>query len=397
MVKHIHISELKPGMQVVDPGLDWMAHPYLYMANVYIRSEEEVRRIVSEGYQEVYIDPERSVIIGEEEPSLAAEELSVASVASFLEPKVPFEEELEVASKTHDASVAYVRNFMREIRTGKLNMEPAGDVMDDIMESLDRNASALLSLSRLRRTDSYTYMHCVNVCVLSTLFARCQGKRTKDVFAAGMAGLFHDLGKSLISPNIVNAPRKLTNAERIIMNTHPTLGYEQMCDIPGMLTEVLTGTLQHHERYDGSGYPVGLSGNDISEIGRIIGVCDVYDALTSKRVYKDAMFPHRALGILYSGREKEHRTEDLVHFIRMMGVYPVGSLVKMQDGSIGVVSVVNNSHPTKPVVVMVRDPKGNPVPHVVRDLSEQDAPVIATGLPESMVDVDPSEVLGIKV
>lgn len=397
MMKRIPVSDLRPGMQVVHPGLDWVAYPYLYMADEYIDSEEAVCRIADEGYQDVYIDPERSAVIEESESPFSRATAQISSVASFLEPKVPFEEELEAASKTHDEGVAYVRNFMREIRTGKLNMESAGDVMADIMESLDRNASALLSLSRLRRTDSYTYMHCVNVSVLSTLFAKCQGKSKKEIFAAGMAGLFHDLGKSLISPNIVNAPRKLTNAERVIMNTHPTLGYEQMCDIPGMLTEVLTGTLQHHERYDGSGYPAGLSGNDISEIGRIIGVCDVYDALTSKRVYKEAMFPHRALGILYSGRDKEHRTEDLVHFIRMMGIYPVGSVVKMEDGSIGVVSVVNNSQPTKPVVIMVRDPNGAKIPQEVCDLSEQDAHVIATGLSESATDVNPAEVLGIDV
>lgn len=396
MLKQINISELKPGMQVVNPGLDWIAHPYLYMADEYIDNAGQIRRIAEEGYQEVYIDLSRSISLVDTSAPTAERGTRSGSIAAILEPKVPFDEELKAASRTHDEAVGYVRSFMRDIRTGRLNPDPAGEVVNDIMDSLDRNASALLSLSRLRRTDSYTYMHCVNVCVLTTLFARCQGKSSKDVYAAGMAGLFHDLGKSLISPHIVNAPRKLTNAERIVMNTHPQLGYEQMCDIPGMLTEVLTGSLHHHEKFDGSGYPLGLSGNDISEAGRMVGVSDIYDALTSKRVYKEAMYPHRALGILYNMRNKEHRSEDIIHFIRMMGIYPVGSLVEMEDGTIGVVSVVNNSQPTKPVVIMVRDPAGGVIKQKTVDLTDEGAPVIARGLAEESCGVDPAEVLGIK-
>lgn len=396
MLKHISVSDLKPGMQVVDPGLDWISHPYLYMADVFIDSEESIRRIVDEGYQEVYIDPERSAGTKEEAPRKTEEDVSAATIAAILEPKVAFEEELEAAEKTHDIGVAYVRDFMRDMRAGKLDMEPAGEVVNDIMDSLDRNASALLSLSRLRRKDSYTYMHCVNVCVLTSLFARCQGKNAKEVYTAGMAGLFHDLGKSLISPNIVNAPRKLTNAEWAVMTQHPKLGYDQMCNIPGMLDDVLTGALQHHEKFNGAGYPLGIAGDAISEAGRMVGVADIFDALTSKRVYKEAMYPHKALGIMYNMREKEHRSEDLVHFIRMVGIYPVGSVVKMEDGSIGVVSVVNNSLPSKPVVIMVLDPQGKRIPGKKElDLTAPGSPVIATGLAEATSGVNPAEVLGI--
>ena len=396
-MKHIHISELKPGMRVINPGLNWMTHPYLYMADVLIESEEAIRKLISEGYQEVYIDPERSKIAVQPPSSMTADSSIARPVgAPSLQPKVSLEEEMLSASSVHDDSVQYVRNFMRDMRSGKLNMEPATGIMERITDSLERNADALVSLSRLRRTDSYTYMHCVNVAVLTALFARHQGKSRDQVFASGLAGLFHDLGKSLVPATILNAPRKLNTVERGVMNEHPRKGYDQLTAVPGIRPEVLLGALHHHEKFNGTGYPQGLKGKDVSEIGFMVGVADIYDALTSKRVYKEAMFPHRALGIMYEMRNKDLPTGVLVHFIRMLGVYPIGSVVRMNDGSSGVVSVTNPEQPIRPVVSIVRDSAGKDMPLRICDLAGQTCSLeIDNCLSPESTGIDPSDVLGL--
>ena len=384
-------------MRVVNPGLDWMTHPYLYMADTVIESEEAVQTLIEEGYQEVYIDPARSERAAPPVLSMAADQSIVSSAgAPTLRPKVSLEEEMLSAASVHDDSVLYVRSFMRDMRSGKLNMEPAAAIMERITDSLERNADALVSLSRLRRTDSYTYMHCVNVAVLSSLFARHQGKSREEIFTYGLAGLFHDLGKSMVPPTILNAPRKLSRVELGVMNEHPRKGYEQLAHVPGIRPEVLLGALHHHEKYNGTGYPQRLAGKDVSEIGFTVGVADIYDALTSKRVYKEAMFPHRALGIMYEMRDKDLPTGVLVHFIRMMGVYPVGSVVEMSDGSRGVVSVSNAEQPVKPVVSLVRNPIGKPMPLRTCDLATSACGLeIKRCIAPETTDIDPGSVLNL--
>lgn len=395
MLKHISISQLRPGMYVVDPGLDWMENPYLFMKDMYVDSPAAVTEIIEQGYLEVYIDLARCDCAPLPAPISTDRNVTGAEQKPLLAPTVPFEEELREAIKVHDESVKYARNFMRDIRSGKLSMGMAAEAMDGIMGSLERNANALLSLSRLRHSDSYTYVHCVNVCVFSTMFARCHGQDLDRIFVAGLAGMFHDLGKGLIPTSILNAPRKLTKEEEQIMRSHPELGYKELSQVPGIEDDVLLGALHHHEKHNGAGYPNRLEGEQISSIGRIVAVADVYDALTSKRVYKDAMYPHRALGIMYEMRDKDLEYATVARFIRMMGVYPVGSVVCLDDGFFAVVCACSPEHPSKPVVRIVMDSKRQKLPPQDVDLSVHGAPAVAQCISPEQAGIDPSVVLGI--
>ena len=398
VLKHLHISELKPGMHVADPGIDWKTRPYLYCADEHISSMEQVRKIIEQGFQEVYIDLDRSDPVDAPPPLSAGEEFDKVTGTLSFKPTVSLDEELPKAVKVHDASVVYARRFMNDMRAGKVNMTYATQSMENILGSLERNADALVSLSRLHQTDSYTYTHCVNVCIFATLFSRYRGADSNAIFAAGLAGMFHDLGKALVPLQILNAPRKLSDAEFAVMKAHPVLGYEQLASVPGILPEVLLGTMQHHEKINGTGYPQGLSGKDISDIGRMVGVADVYDALTSKRPYKTAMYPHKALGIMYEMRDKDLDSEYLAQFIRMVGVYPVGSVVEMEDGSMGVVTASNDEMPLKPTVTIVRNPDGKAIPSRIYNLaSDKDAPGIARCIPSELTDIQPAQVLGMSV
>ncbi|MDR3175476.1 MAG: HD-GYP domain-containing protein [Desulfovibrio sp.] len=394
-LRHVHVAELKPGMYVVDAGITWASRPYLYMKEGLVATEEQARRIADEGYLEAYIDPARSTRDFEVTPFKETFNLERAGEPYLFKPRVPLAEEVSAAAEVHDDTVGYVRNFMDDIRTGKLDMSPAFDFMGKIMESMERNVNAMLSLCRLRRVDSYTYMHCVNVSVFTSMFARYQGMSEKEVLSLGLSGLFHDLGKALIPAQILNAPRKLSPQERLIMNSHPTLGYEQIKDIQGIIPEVPLGMLHHHEKYNGGGYPSSLSGDAISKTGYIIALADVYDALTSRRVYKDGMTPHQALGIMYEEMlGKDLHPELLNKFIKMLGVYPIGSVVEMSDGSWGVVSGCNVNAPIRPVVTLIRDAKGHALPETEVDLSAADARLsIKRCVPAETADIKPAQVL----
>jgi HD-GYP domain-containing protein (c-di-GMP phosphodiesterase class II) len=391
MIRNLRVSELKPGMFIIDPGIDWTQRPYLYAANMLLKSEGDIKQIEEQGYQEVYVDFSRSAT-----PAFG-KEFSDRESVSLPGPKVSLEEELPAARKVHDESVGYARKFMTDMRNGKVNVSSATETVEGIMESLERNADALLSLCRLRSVDSYTHMHCVNVSVLTTVFSRYIGEKTDGIFHSGFAGLFHDLGKALIPQNILNAPRKLNNAEFAAMRQHPQLGFDQLASLPGIPSAVLEGALQHHEKHDGSGYPNGISGEAISSIGRVVGVADVYDALSSERPYKKAMTAHKALGIMYQISGKEFDPAYLARFIRMMGVYPVGSVVELEDGWKGVVSMSNPESPAKPTVRLVLDAEGKPVRHEDRNLADGDASPIraclAVGDPGG---IDPVKVLGLE-
>ncbi|MDR0827205.1 MAG: HD-GYP domain-containing protein [Desulfovibrio sp.] len=393
-LKHLQVHELKVGMYVADSGISWTNRPYLFVKTGLIESEDDIRQIINDGYIEAYIDPSHSVAYTDPQPLEQNPDIADSSPTPPLKPKVPLAEEIQNAAEVQSDTVVYVRSFMSDIRTGKLDMAPASGFMEKIMESVDRNVNAMMSLCRLRSVDSYTYMHCVNVSVFTSMFARYTGMNKQEVLCAGLAGLFHDLGKALVPTEILNAPRRLSPQERTVMNSHPSLGYEQVKNIPGVIPEVPLGMLHHHEKYDGTGYPSGLSGDAISGTGYMVALADIYDALTSKRVYKDGMSPHRALGVMYEMRGKDLHPEMLDRFIRMIGVYPVGSVVEMSDGSWGVVSAVNLDEPIKPSITLIRDAKGKVLPDILCDLASPDNKLkIARCAPAGTTGINPAQVL----
>lgn len=396
MLKIIPIAELRPGMQVIKTDEDWTKRPYLYNCEHLIRSREEVERIIADGYKEAAIDLDRS------EASVFTSGLSAERPAAPVEddlpppPKVLLEEELPKAVKVHDQGVAYARKFLDGMRKGRLDVSGGEELMTGVLESVERNADALISLSRLHRSDTYTYTHCMNVAVLSTVFARFSRRSELDIFTAGLTGLFHDLGKALVPLTILNAPRKLTEAEFSIMRRHPELGYEQLAKVPGIKEDVLRGALEHHEQFNGNGYPKRLSGEAISPIGRASAICDVYDALTSRRVYKGAMYPHKALGIMYQMGSKEFDPRAVATFIRMLGIYPVGSVVELADGSKAVVAVSNPREPKRPTIQPALDPQGKPWKRGIC-VPGNNCPEIVGCIPAEAAALEPLRVLGLPV
>lgn len=393
-------ADLRAGMYTVDTGVSWLKHPYLYAAEGELTGQE-LSSLLEEGYTEAYIDlsrcrpgtltPELEALI----PSVAKPEIGAFAPPP---PKVDLKEELPKARMVFRSSLNMARNMMDDIRKGSPFDAPSAEpLVEDILESLDRNADALFSLCKLRQTDDYTYTHSVNVSVMSVMFARGLGMSPDNLRGIGLGALFHDVGKARIPLRILQAPRRLNDDEMAVMKRHPELGNEYLRQYKNAPREVTQIVLEHHEQYCGKGYPRSLPANAISLPGRIAAVVDVFDALSSKRVYKDPMPLSKSLSILYSMREKEFFPGMAERFIRLLGVYPLGSAVELEDGSRGVVSAANTATPMRPKILLLQDKHGNDLGKRECDLADTANPGIARTVPAEALGVDPAGVLGVPV
>ena len=394
MFQKINTKELAVGMFIADTGVSWLTHKGLCTAEGLVDSEESLRHI-QEYYSEAYIDLTRC------RKNSLPPELAALTLPKPIEghipppPKVPLREELNVAKAIYSQSINRVKDLVNNMHMGDLSIPADEPLVDDIIKSLDRNVDALFSLSKLLQTDEYTYTHCVNVSVLVMLFARGLGLDEDTQRALGLGGLFHDLGKTLIPKEILLAPRALSVEEFAVIKHHPSLGYDQLISVQGVQEALLSVVMEHHERFDGSGYPLGLRGEGISLAGTLTGIVDVFDALSSRRCYKDALPLPKVTSILYSMRDKAFPAYLVEKFIVLVGVYPVGSCVQISDGRYGIVSGSNPANILKPKVILVKNSRGFSIEPLEIDLMQEQEISVLSSVPSTSLGIDPAEVMGL--
>jgi putative nucleotidyltransferase with HDIG domain len=238
-----------------------------------------------------------------------------------------------------------------------------------------RNPGALISLARLKSVDDYTYMHSVAVCALMVALARQLGIDEKTTREAGMAGLLHDLGKAVMPMEVLNKPGKLTDEEFRIMKSHPAEGHRMLVE-GGVAGEIpLDVVLHHHEKVDGSGYPKGLKGDAISLFAKMGAVCDVYDAITSNRPYKSGWDPAESIRKMTEWSTGHFDQRIFQAFVKSVGIYPIGSLVRLESGRLGIVVDQTELSLLAPKVRVFFSTKANAhIPLEVVDLSARNAP-----------------------
>ncbi|NWG30186.1 MAG: HD-GYP domain-containing protein [Rhodocyclaceae bacterium] len=342
MLKKITVDQLRLGMHIHEFCGSWMEHPF-WREKFVLTDPEDLRQIRSCGIKEVWIDVrkgrdvELSGPTREEAARQVDAELERIAATPEPPPRVALAEEVRRAAKICAKGKERVVSMFQEARMGKaIDHAAAGALVEEITASVARNPGALISLARLKTADDYTYMHSVAVCALMVALARQLGMDDDTTRELGMAGLLHDLGKALMPLEVLNKPGKLTDAEFAIMKAHPVEGHRLLVE-GGAAGEIPRDVcLHHHEKIDGSGYPEGLRGEAISLFAKMGAVCDVYDAITSNRPYKAGWDP--AESIRRMTEWKGHFDERVFHaFVKSVGIYPVGSLVRLSSGRLGVV------------------------------------------------------------
>ena len=362
MAKKISIDQLKPGMYVSDLGSDWMSHPFLRSA-FSVKDEAMVQKLIDSGMKEVYIDPLKGDDVAdaptaEEVTEEIEREMLKVATEPVAERKVPVGEELVRAKLIHGQANLIIRNIMQDVRLGKqVTAEKAEPVVEKLTDSILRNPGALLSLCRVKNKDDYTFQHSVSVCALLVAFCRAQGMAAGTIQLAGIGGLLHDIGKVKIPDKILNKPGRFTEEEFTIMKCHVVESKKILSETDGMTETSIQVAAQHHERHDGSGYPEGLKGEAITQMGQMAAICDVYDAITSNRVYHKGMTPHEALSKIFEW-SKFHFNPVLVQsFLRVIGIYPVGTLVMLESGMLAVVTEQSGGNLLQPTVKIFYDSK----------------------------------------
>ena len=275
----------------------------------------------------------------------AAKEASPVKQEHIDTTAVSFSDELK-----NDAVKAAKLLFSENISTKELSSTSA-ELSHDIANTvLSAGANANICIQDLRVTDEYTYQHSVDVGVLAAQLAKRLGWNSERVNLAAQSGVLHDIGKKRVPLAILNKPGRLTEDEFAVMKLHPVYAYKELSAIRGMADEIKLGAFEHHEKINGKGYPRGLSGRQISEIAQVLAIADVYDALTSKRPYKDGMSSARAVGIMTEMMDGFNQ-KYFATFLNCIILYPIGSHVICNDGFTYRVERYTPGHPTKPVLL----------------------------------------------
>ena len=268
------------------------------------------------------------------------------------------------------AKMAVVAMF-REARMGQpLNLARVGELVSEMSDSVLRHPSALISLARLKTSNDYTHMHSVAVSGLMIGLAHGLNLSQDLVLEAGIAGMLHDIGKIAVPDAILNKPGKLTDEEFDVIRKHPNAGMNILTNNEYLSESVLDVCLHHHEKYDGRGYPHRLAKEQISLFSRMGAICDVYDALTSGRAYKAGWDPAEAIHQMANW--EGHFDNEILHaFVKTIGIYPVGALVRLESGLLGVVIEQHEKSLLTPQVKVFFSTCSNlPVPHEIIDLAK---------------------------
>jgi putative nucleotidyltransferase with HDIG domain len=377
MIKQIRTDQLKPGMYIHDLNCGWLDHPFM-SSTFHVRDQATVAKIVQLGIRELYIDTLKGADVFEARPQtevnaeLERRLQEIAEKNAARPVAVELKNEAVRARRLHGDANKLVRQVLDDVCFGqKIRVDAIEPVIDSMVESLFRNQDALLPLTRLKNLDDYTFEHSVGVSALLIAFGRSMKLPKEAIREVALGGLLHDIGKAQIPASILNKPAKLTDDEYARMQSHVGESLRLLEDTPGIGVVTRQVIAEHHERFDGTGYPHKRLGAEISLYGQMAAIVDVYDAITSEKVYSRGMAPTQALKKLLEW-SNHHFDQQLVQgFIRAIGIYPTGSLVRLESNRMGVVIEQNEGKLLEPVVrVFYHAGQQHYIPPEIVDLSK---------------------------
>lgn len=375
MLKRIAVKDIKPGMFICEFCGSWMEYPF-GKTHFLLKDDKDFQSILNSGIEELWIDTAKGLDLdapaAEAPAATSTTERGPDSTSSPSQPApIDFDEEIQTAIVLCEKARKTVTRLFEQARLGKvLPLEQARHLVDDIILSVARHPQALISLVRLKQANDYTYMHSVAVCALMIALARQLQLDEEQVREAGFAGLLHDVGKVGIPLDVLNKPGNLTEIEFSVIKTHPEIGARILMDNPQVSAIALDVCLHHHEKVDGTGYPHGLTGETLSIFAKMAAVCDVYDALTSNRPYKKAAPPAESIRNMAEWSKSHFDERVFQAFVKTVGIYPTGSLVKLESDRLAVVIEQNRASLLTPVVKVFFSAKTRmPILHSTLDLA----------------------------
>ncbi|MBF0421798.1 MAG: HD-GYP domain-containing protein [Magnetococcales bacterium] len=357
-------------MFITDFNHDWRnpccqdKDPNAFRGPRLIRTEAEIQKIIDHGIKELFID----IALGKETDGQSLDEVEQKLSQQLLEldddeeisnqsnPIKPFSEELSAAAEVKSKARKIVGHVLADARLGKqVTLAPVQDAVRGMAESMFRNPDAILSLSLIKKRDEYTFMHSVNVGVFLMSFCRALDMPEETIIKVGVGGMLHDIGKMKTPENILNKPGKLTDEEFLIMKQHVVFSRQILEQTPGIPDISIYVAAQHHERFDGTGYPSGMRGEEINEFGQMAAIVDVYDAITSDRIYHKGNPPHVALKRMLDWSTNHFNPGLYQKFVQCVGIYPIGTLVRLENQLVGVVIHSNSESLLYPVIKVILD------------------------------------------
>jgi len=360
MHKKIPVAELRFGMYVGELDRPWIGTPFLYQGFV-VRTQQQLDALRTH-CREVYIDTEKAQAVEAGFTTGVAIAGLPGTGRVVHRESVAVETEWPRAQGALQGAQATIGDVFESVRVHKtLESTQARAAVGNMTQSMLRNPDALMLFSAMRERGGYQLERAMDVSVYMIAFARFLGMDEQDIENAGLVGLLQDIGMLDLPQEMLQKITRLEAAEFKIIRGHVTRGREVLAGTTGLPAEVAQIAALHHERFDGSGYPHGVKGNALGLLGAMAGIVDTFDALTVKRPYAEAMSPSNALNLLFRMRGRTFHPQLVEQFIRCIGYFPVGSVVELNSGEVGVVVAQNAEQRLQPKVMVVRDAQGQPL------------------------------------
>ena len=365
-VMQIPVSDLQVGMYVNELDRPWLETPFI-LQGFHIRTAADIEEIAKycrtvfvELGDQVWVPQQTRTVL---ENQLQRKQTHTASATRSAE--------LRNAQNAHSTARSLTRSFMDDVRLGRgIDIKEVKATVSECVRSVLRNPDAMLWMSKLRNKDEYTSEHSLNVGLLAIAFGRHLGASEEDLNKLGIAGMLHDVGKMQTPNEILLKEGKLSDDEFREMRMHTQHGRDILMAHRNVYRGTVDVALSHHENLDGSGYPRGIKGSGITDFTRIVALCDVYDAITSDRIYKKGASSLNALKIIHDDAGKKFDAHLAKDFVECIGLYPPGSVVELRTGEIGIVISTNHRHRHLPKVMVVRDAQKQPCSERVLNLEK---------------------------
>lgn len=360
----IDVADLAIGMYVCELDRPWLESPFLFQGFV-LDAEENIEE-VRQTCEYVYIDPEQShESVRNDLIALASRQRVASSNSALDQPEkktggvggIDFREHLHLARKIHTRARSYIGGVHKDIRAGDLRVDVklARSLVTDLADNIMVNPHAMMWLTHLKERSEYTLTHSINVCILALTFGRHVNMERSQLERLGLGALLHDIGKLRVPTEILDKPGKLSPEEYEVMKAHPVEGYKMLQHDEHIPLDSLEIVHHHHERISAKGYPDGLDAGQITALTKMASIVDVYDAITSDRCYHDGMSPYKALQNIYSWTGGQFDKELVEKFMSCMGIYPVGSIVELNNGQIAIVISTTPRTRLRPIILLVMD------------------------------------------